>query len=254
VTRDTHVGLGFRGWLDCLVFILAFSLACSSRNPPVRPQIRDLVAIRPLVLHPSPYAFFHQPVMSVPPPNKRLIVGEQCTVRQVQPPSVWSGPFNGGHVHLAQDSLYNSYILLYLESANFLIFLILFILHLGRPEYHRLVWATLKTDASSSAILDRWNFLSYCFAAEPPYYFGTNRKLMKRPSYRYLGECWGTKFDRKPSISPPQSTDDAASDSFWTPPPRNSYRPQFGTASPITIPLIYSWYGPLVRIVSTFTF
>jgi hypothetical protein len=30
VTRDTHVGLGFRGWLDCLVFILAFSLACSS--------------------------------------------------------------------------------------------------------------------------------------------------------------------------------------------------------------------------------
>ena len=30
MTRDTHVGLGFRGWLDCLVFILAFSLACSS--------------------------------------------------------------------------------------------------------------------------------------------------------------------------------------------------------------------------------
>ncbi len=53
---------------------------------------------------------------------------------------------------------------------------------------------------------------------------------------------------------PPQSADVAASDSFWSPPPRNSYRPQFGTASPITIPLIHSWYGTLVGIVSTFTF
>ena len=53
---------------------------------------------------------------------------------------------------------------------------------------------------------------------------------------------------------PLQSTDDAASISFWSLSPRNSYRPQFGSASPITIPLIHSWYGPLVGIVSTFTF
>ncbi len=46
---------------------------------------------------------------------------------------------------------------------------------------YRLVWAMLKTIASSD-ILDLWNFLSYHFAAEPPCYFGTNRKLMKRPS------------------------------------------------------------------------
>ncbi len=45
---------------------------------------------------------------------------------------------------------------------------------------YRLVWATLKTDASS-AILDLKFFLLYRFAAEPPCYFGTNRKLMKRP-------------------------------------------------------------------------
>ncbi len=53
---------------------------------------------------------------------------------------------------------------------------------------------------------------------------------------------------------PLQNTGIAASDSFWPSPPRNSYRPQFGSASPITIPLIHSWYGPLVGIVSTFTF
>ena len=30
VTRDTHVGLVARGWLDSLVFSLVFNLACSS--------------------------------------------------------------------------------------------------------------------------------------------------------------------------------------------------------------------------------
>ncbi len=46
---------------------------------------------------------------------------------------------------------------------------------------YRLVWATLKTIASSNN-LDLWKFLSYCFAAELPCYFGTIRKLMKRSS------------------------------------------------------------------------
>ncbi len=64
----------------------------------------------------------------------------------------------------------------------------------------------------------------------------------------------GYKIRLQTIYFPSQSTKVAASDSFWTPPPRNLYRPQFGTASPITIPLIYSWYGPLVRIISTFTF
>jgi hypothetical protein len=46
----------------------------------------------------------------------------------------------------------------------------------------------------------------------------------------------------------------AASDRFWPSPPRNSYRAQFGSASAMTIPLIHSWYGPLVGMVSTFSF
>ncbi len=45
---------------------------------------------------------------------------------------------------------------------------------------YRLVWATLKSIASS-AILDLWKFLSYRFTIKPPCYFGINRKLMKRP-------------------------------------------------------------------------
>jgi hypothetical protein len=46
----------------------------------------------------------------------------------------------------------------------------------------------------------------------------------------------------------------AASDRFLPSPPRNSYRAQFSSTSAITIPLIHSWYGPLVGMVSTFTF
>jgi hypothetical protein len=53
---------------------------------------------------------------------------------------------------------------------------------------------------------------------------------------------------------PLQNPGMAASDRFWPSPPRNSYHPQFGSASAITIPLIYSWYGPLVGMVSTFSF
>ncbi len=53
---------------------------------------------------------------------------------------------------------------------------------------------------------------------------------------------------------PLQNTGIAASNRFWPSPPRNSYRPQFGSTSPITIPLIHSCYGPLVGTVSTFTF
>ncbi len=45
---------------------------------------------------------------------------------------------------------------------------------------YRLVWATLKTIASS-AILDLWKFSSYRFTVQLPCYFGINRKLMKRP-------------------------------------------------------------------------
>jgi hypothetical protein len=46
----------------------------------------------------------------------------------------------------------------------------------------------------------------------------------------------------------------AASNWFWPSPPRNSYHAQFGGTSAITIPLIYSWYGPLVGMVSMFSF
>jgi hypothetical protein len=53
---------------------------------------------------------------------------------------------------------------------------------------------------------------------------------------------------------PLQNPGIAASDRFWPSPPRNSYCPQFGSLSAITIPLIHSWYGPLVGMVSTFCF
>ncbi len=53
---------------------------------------------------------------------------------------------------------------------------------------------------------------------------------------------------------PLQNTGIAARGCFLPSPPRNSYHPQFGSASPITIPLIHSWYWPLVGIVSMFTF
>ncbi len=53
---------------------------------------------------------------------------------------------------------------------------------------------------------------------------------------------------------PLQNPGIAASNSFWQSPPRNSYRAQFGSASAITIPLIHSWYEPLVGMVSMFSF
>jgi hypothetical protein len=53
---------------------------------------------------------------------------------------------------------------------------------------------------------------------------------------------------------PYQNPGITASDRFWPSPPRNSYRAQFGSASAITIPLIHSWYGPLVGMVSMFSF
>jgi hypothetical protein len=59
---------------------------------------------------------------------------------------------------------------------------IMFMLPIHPPSNNKFkMKATLKTIASSD-ILDLRNFLSYRFAAEPPCYFGTNRKLMKRPS------------------------------------------------------------------------
>jgi hypothetical protein len=117
---------------------------------------------------------------------------------------------------------------------------------------YRLVWGKLKTIASS-AILDLKFFLSYHFTAELPCYHGTNRKLMKDLSNNILVDIGVLNLTPNHPF-PLQSTDVTASNSFWSPPPRNSYPPQFGTASPITIPLIHSWYGPLVGIVSTFTF
>ncbi len=53
---------------------------------------------------------------------------------------------------------------------------------------------------------------------------------------------------------PLQNPGIAASDRFWPSPPRNLFRAQFGSASAITIPLIHSWYGPLVGMVSMFSF
>jgi hypothetical protein len=53
---------------------------------------------------------------------------------------------------------------------------------------------------------------------------------------------------------PHQDPGIAASDSFWPSPPINSYHPQFGSASAITIPLIHSWCLPSLGMVSMFTF
>ncbi len=117
---------------------------------------------------------------------------------------------------------------------------------------YRLVWAMLKTIASSN-ILDLWNFLSYRLQQNHPVILAPIESWWKDLPNDILVDI-GVQNSTANHHFPPQSTDVAASNSFWTPPPRNSYRPQFGTASPMTIPLIHSWYGPLVRIVSTFTF
>ena len=53
---------------------------------------------------------------------------------------------------------------------------------------------------------------------------------------------------------PLQNTGIAASNRFWLSPPRNSYHPQIGSASAITIQLIHAWCGPSLGMVSTFSF
>jgi hypothetical protein len=53
---------------------------------------------------------------------------------------------------------------------------------------------------------------------------------------------------------PLQNPGIAASNRFWPSPPRNSYHPQFGSASAMTIPLIHSWSGPSLSMVLTFSF
>ncbi len=53
---------------------------------------------------------------------------------------------------------------------------------------------------------------------------------------------------------PLQNPGIAASNKFWPSPPRNSYCAQFSSTSAITIPLIHSWCGPLVGMVSMFSF
>ncbi len=53
---------------------------------------------------------------------------------------------------------------------------------------------------------------------------------------------------------PHQDPGIAASNSFWPSSPKNSYHPQFGSASAITIPLNHSLYGPSLGMVSMFSF
>ncbi len=48
---------------------------------------------------------------------------------------------------------------------------------------------------------------------------------------------------------PLQNPGIAASNRFWPSPPRNSYYPQFGSASARTISLIHSWCGPSLGMV-----
>jgi hypothetical protein len=121
-----------------------------------------------------------------------------------------------------------------------------------RPPAYRLVWAKLKTIASS-AILDLKIFYHIILQQKHHVFMGPIESWWRDLSIDISVDI-GVQNLTPNHPFPLQSTDVAASDSFWSPPPRNSYRPQFGTASPITIPLIYSWYGPLVGIVSMFTF
>jgi hypothetical protein len=53
---------------------------------------------------------------------------------------------------------------------------------------------------------------------------------------------------------PLQNSGIAASTRFWPSPPRNSYCPQFGSTSAITIPLIHLWYKQSLGMVSAFSF
>ncbi len=65
--------------------------------------------------------------------------------------------------------------------------------NLFSPAWYCLVWAMLKTIASS-AILDLWKFLTYRFTVELPCYFSINRKLMKRPFLTISRRTLGSKI------------------------------------------------------------
>ena len=60
VTRDKHVGLVARGWLDFLVFSLVFNVACSSTQtgPPLRPTANSPNIKRPPVVDCGMVEFF----------------------------------------------------------------------------------------------------------------------------------------------------------------------------------------------------
>jgi hypothetical protein len=111
---------------------------------------------------------------------------------------------------------------------------------------YRLVWAEPKTHATS-AILYLIKLVSYHFTMEPPCFYDTNRKPLEKLSNGILVDVGVQKFLPNHPF-PLQNPGIAASDRCWPSPPRNPYPPQFGSSGAVTIPLIHSWYGPLVEI------
>ncbi len=75
----------------------------------------------------------------------------------------------------------------------------------------------------------------------------------KELSSGILVDIWVQSFGTNHPF-PHQDPGIAASNRFWPSPPRNSYYPQFGSTSAITIPLVYSMCGPSLGMVSTFSF
>ncbi len=91
------------------------------------------------------------------------------------------------------------------------------------------------------------------FTLELPCFYDTNRKPLERAFYGILVDVGVQKLTPNHPF-PLQNPGIAASNRFWPSPPRNLYQPQFGSASAITIPLIHQWYGPLIGMVSMFSF
>ena len=113
-----------------------------------------------------------------------------------------------------------------------------------------LVWAEPKTH-TTSAILYLIKLVSYHFTLKPPFFMTPIESCLKKLSNGILVDV-GVKKLTPNHPFPLQNTGITASNRFWLSPPR--YLPQFVSASAITIPLIHSWYGPLVGMVSTYSF
>ncbi len=104
-------------------------------------------------------------------------------------------------------------------------------------KLYRLVWAEPKTIATSAIL---YLIKLYCIVSHWNHhvFMATIESCWRELSNGILVDV-GVQNLTPNHPFPLQNTGIAASNSFWPSPPRNSYRPQLGSACPITIPLIH---------------